>query len=127
MPYHLGGVILVEKIKDFTACWLLSIGNKPSSKCGGTLSMGINNLLDIAISIRVKGDPLLVTKVNLKAYNIGNLLLHMKEIEAPQSLTATNIACIQILLDLILAPAKLHGSPVMALIDILVDVFDSLD
>src|SRR5260221_6071181 len=35
MPYHLGGVILVEKVEDFTALWLLSIGFEPSAsaKC----------------------------------------------------------------------------------------------
>jgi len=127
MPHHLGRIILVEKIKDLTACWLISIGHKPSSKCGGTFCIGIDSLLYIAISIGVKGDPLLVGEMNLEAHNIGNLLLHMKEIETPQSLTAANIACIQILPDLILAPAKLHGSPVMALVYIFIDIFDSFD
>ena len=55
------------------------------------------------------------------------MLLHIKEIQAPKSLTAAHIACIQILLDLIIAGAKLHSGVVMALVHILVDVLDSLD
>jgi hypothetical protein len=65
--------------------------------------------------------------VDLKAYDIGNLLLHVKEIEAPQSLTAADITCIQILLDLILASAKLYGGSIMALVHILIDILDSLE
>jgi hypothetical protein len=127
LPYHLGRIVLVEKIKDFTTFWLISIGHEPSSKCGGTFCIGIDSLLYVASCIRVKGNPLLVGEMNLKADNIGNLLLHMEEIETPQSLTAANIACIQILLDLILAPAKLHGSPVMALVYIFIDILDCFD
>jgi len=65
--------------------------------------------------------------MDLKANNIGNLLLHFKEIEVPMSLTTADIARIKIELDLISASAKLHGGMIMALVDILVDVFDGLD
>jgi hypothetical protein len=55
------------------------------------------------------------------------MLLHGKQIQTPKSLTAAHIACIQIQFDLICAPPKLHGDPVMALVHILVDVLDGLD
>jgi hypothetical protein len=45
----------------------------------------------------------------------------------PQSFTAADITCIQILLDLISASAKLHSGAIMALVHIFVDVLDSLD
>ena len=127
MPYHLRGVILVEKIKDLTALWLQLIGLKPSSKCGKAVFMGINSTLYTIGSIGVDDNRLLVFKMNLKANNIGDMLLHGKEIETPHSLTVTDVACIQVLLNLILTSAKLHSGPVMALVDILVDVLDSLD
>jgi hypothetical protein len=76
--------------------------------------------------IRVEGDWLLIEE-NHKANNGGDMLLHGKHIEAPMSLTAANIAHIQILLDLITACAKLHGDPIMALVHIPVDVPDGLD
>ena len=55
------------------------------------------------------------------------MLLHCKHIQMPKSFTAANIACIQILLDLICASAKLHCGAIMALVHILVDVLDGLD
>jgi hypothetical protein len=55
------------------------------------------------------------------------MLLHVKEIEAPMSLTAANVAHIKVKLHFICASAKLHGGPVMALVHILVDVLNSLD
>ena len=39
----------------------------------------------------------------------------------------SNIAGVQVLLDLILTCAKLHGIAVMALVDVLVNVLDGLD
>ena len=70
---------------------------------------------------------LVVREVNLKANDRGIVLLHVKEIETPMSLTASDIACIQILLGLIIAGVKLHSDAVMALIHILVNVFDCLN
>jgi hypothetical protein len=93
MPYYSRGIILVEKIKDFTALWLLSIGFKPSSKYGVPLCIGINNLLQIINSIRIKDNSVLVFKMDLKVHNTRDLLLHVEEVEMLQSLTAANIAC----------------------------------
>jgi len=46
---------------------------------------------------------------------------------APEGLILSNVAGVQALLDLILTCAKLHGSAVMALVDVLVNVLDGLD
>jgi hypothetical protein len=81
MIHHFRGIILVKKIQDLTALWLQSIGFKPCSQSGVTLCMGMKNILHSKVSIRVKDDTLLVRKVNLKAHNIRNLLLHVEEIE----------------------------------------------
>src|SRR5260221_12431066 len=106
IPHHPRWVILIEEIQDFTTIQLLRIGFEPSSKCGITACMCIDNILYRAASIGVECDSLLVTKMDLKADNIGNMLLHLKKIEVPQSLTATDVARIQILPNLILASAK---------------------
>jgi hypothetical protein len=127
MSHHLGGVVLIKKIKNFTALWLLLICLEPSSKCSLVVSMGGNNLLYGALSIRIKDDSMRVFDMDLKAHNIRDLLLHRKEVEAPQSFTATDIACIKVLLHLILALAKLHSGSIMPLVDILVDILDGLD
>ena len=92
--------------------------------CVGT---GSQDILDVVTTPRIEDDRMLILKVNLKAHNSRVMLLHGKEIEAPMSLTASDVARIQVLLHLILAPAKLHGSPVMSLVHILVDVLDGLD
>jgi hypothetical protein len=65
--------------------------------------------------------------MNLKANNIRNMLLHVKEIEAPMSLTAADVACIKIKLNFISTGAKFHGSSVMALINIFINIFYGLD
>ena len=102
---------------------ILSISLKPSSKCG---------IFDSTTSWRLApssglNTTLLVRKVNMKANNGRDMLLHVKEIQAPKSLTVAHIVCIQILLDLIIEGAKFHSGPVMALVHIFVDVFDGLD
>jgi len=127
MPDHPGGVVLIKKIEDLTALRLQLVGFKPSSKCGLALCMGIEHILYSALTIGIEDNSLPVFQVDLKAYDIGELLLHRKEVEVPHSFTAANIACIQVLLHLILAPAKLHGSAIMPLVHILVDVLDCLD
>jgi hypothetical protein len=47
--------------------------------------------------------------------------------DAPKPFTCRDIACIKVELDLILRLAKLHGSVIMAFVDILVDVLYGLD
>jgi hypothetical protein len=71
-------------------------------------------------------DRLLIRKINLKAHNSRNMLLHVKEVEAPYSFIAANIAHIQVKLDLIYASAKLHSGPIMPLVYILIYVLHCL-
>ena len=64
--------------------------------------------------------------MNLKVHNTGDMLLHVKSIKPPHSLTAADIVCIKVKLNLIPASLKLHSGAIMAFIHILIDVFDSL-
>jgi hypothetical protein len=86
-----------------------------------------DDILAICIFLHIKDSWLEIRKMDLKANHIRDLLLHIKHIELPESLIATDVACIQVLLYLITTSAKLHGGVVMALIHILVDVLDCLD
>src|SRR6266852_7501056 len=65
--------------------------------------------------------------MDCKTQNTGLMILDLKEVKVPVCLTAANIACIQVKLDLILGSAKLHGGTIVALVHILVNVFHSLD
>ena len=76
---------------------------------------------------RVKDNRLLVWQMNLKVNHSRFVLLHVIEIQLPMSLRAADVPCIQVLLNLIPACAKLHSGAVMALVHILVDVLDCLD
>ncbi len=55
--------------------------------------------------------------------NVVHLIGH----GTPEGLTLSNVASIQVLPDLIPTRAKLHGSAIMAFVDVLVNVFDGLD
>src|SRR5947209_7740893 len=77
MPYHLRGKVLIECVKDFRALYSSSICFKPSHKCGVLL-------LSVRIRIiRAVDNTWLMRSINLKAHYIWNLLLHIKEKEAP--------------------------------------------
>jgi hypothetical protein len=65
--------------------------------------------------------------VDIESIDIGNSLVHLEGINTPKGLTLSNITCIQILFDLILAGAELHSGAIMALVDVFVDVLDGLD
>src|ERR1700679_209979 len=65
--------------------------------------------------------------MDCKAQDTGLIVLHLKEVKPPVCLTAANVTRIQVMLDLIMGSAKLHGGTVMALVHILVDVLDSFD
>jgi hypothetical protein len=65
--------------------------------------------------------------MDCKVQNIGLMILNLKKVKAPVCLTAANIACLQIVLNLIMGSFKLHGGVVMALVHILVNVLDSFD
>jgi hypothetical protein len=77
--------------------------------------------------VRIDDNCLLLRKMDSKAQNTGLVILNLKKVKAPACLTAANIARIQIMLDLIMSCAKLHGGAIMALVHILVNVLDSLD
>jgi hypothetical protein len=53
--------------------------------------------------------------------------MHYGLSDTPKPFTCRDIACIMIELDLILRLSKLHGGPIIAFVDILVDVLYSLD
>jgi hypothetical protein len=63
----------------------------------------------------------------MEADNIGRGNMHDKMEETPEGLAGRNIAGIQVLPNLIITGAKLHGDTIMALVDILVDVLQGLD
>ena len=65
--------------------------------------------------------------MDLKAHYAGPMVLHLKEVETPSSLTAGQISSIQVLLELICTGAKLHGGTIMALVHILVNILEGFD
>jgi len=125
VPDHLVRKVLIEGIIDDTIL-MFSIGLKPSSKSGIPVLMPLKSLLK-SIPIGIDNNCLLLGKMNCKAQNTGLMILDFKEVKAPVCLTAANITRIQVVFDLIMSSAKLHGGAIMALVHILVDVLDSLD
>jgi hypothetical protein len=65
--------------------------------------------------------------MNVETIDSWRNIVHLIGHSAPEGLTLSNIAGIQVLLDLILTGAKLHGSAIVALVDVLVDVLDGFD
>ena len=65
--------------------------------------------------------------MNVKTIDGWGDKVHLIGHIAPEGLMLGNIAGIQVLLDLIQTCAKFHGSAVMALVDVLVNVLDGLD
>jgi hypothetical protein len=126
MPDHLARKVLIEGVVD-NAILMKSIGLEPSSESGVPVLMPVKSLLNADIPVGIKNDCLLLGKMDLKAQNTGQMILDLKEIKAPVCLTAADIACIQVVLDLIMSSAKLHGGAIMALVDILVDILDSFN
>jgi hypothetical protein len=89
IPYHLRGKVLIKSISNIIiSC--LSIGFKPSSKSGIIPCIFIKNCLHIRIFLSIKNNRLLIRKMNLKVHNRRNMLLHLKEIEAPLGLCNTS-------------------------------------
>jgi hypothetical protein len=116
---------LIKGIVDNTIL-MKGIGFKPSSESGIPVLMPLKSVLN-SVPINVKDNWLLLGKMDRKAQNTGLMILNLKEIKAPGCLTAANITRIQIVLDLILSSAKLHGGTIVALVHILVDVLDGFD
>ena len=103
-----------------------SIGLEPSSESGVLVLMPLKSFLR-SLPVRIDDNSLLLRKMDCKAQNTGLMILDMKEVMAPGCLIAADITCIQVVLDLIMGSAKLHGGTIVALIDILVDVLDGFD
>jgi hypothetical protein len=125
VPDHLVRKVLVEGIVDDTIL-MLGIGLEPSSKSGVLVLMPLKSLLG-SIPGGIDDDWLLVRKMDCKTQHTGLMILDLKEVKAPVCLTAADIARIQVVLDLIMGSAKLHGGAVMALVHILVDALDGFD
>ncbi len=90
VPPHLAGEILIEGIPDDPNL-ISSIGLEPCSKGGVLLLIPVKNLLGIDISVRVDNNCLLFGKMDIKAQDTWLMVMHLKEVEAPASFTATNI------------------------------------
>jgi hypothetical protein len=55
------------------------------------------------------------------------MIMHLKEIEMPACFIAINISYIQVLLNFINTPVKLHSGTIMTLVYILVYVLNSFN
>jgi hypothetical protein len=125
IPHKLWRKVLVRHV--LCKLWILLVGLEVASKGGVMFCSIIGNLLDGLLAILIPGDILLAWKIDLEADDVGESAVHEKVEEAPDTLTGWDIASIKILFDLIIASTELHGDTIMALVDILVDVFDGLD
>ena len=103
---------------------MLLVGLEPLCQLGDLGSRVIKDSLRVIIWLEV--DHLLILQVNRKAIDSGKLLVHGELKDVPTGLHRTNIAGIYIILDLIHI-SNLDSSTVRALVDVLVDVLDSLD
>jgi hypothetical protein len=103
-----------------------SIDLEPSSESGVPVFMPLKSFLR-SLPVRIDDNSLLLRKMDCKVQNTELMILDMKEVMAPGCLTATDIVCIQVVPNLIMGSAKLHGGTIVALIDILVDVLDGFD
>src|SRR6266852_8516740 len=125
VPDHPVGKVLIQGIVDDTIL-MKSIGLESSSKSDVPILMPLKSLLK-SVSAGMNDNCLLLRKVYRKMQNARLIVLNLKEVKTPVCLTAANIACIQVKLNLILGSAKLHGGTIVALVHILVNVFHSLD
>jgi len=98
-----------------------SIGLEPSSKSGIPIFMSLKSLLK-SVPNGIKDNCLLLGKMNCKMQDTRLMILNLKKVKMPVCLTGTDIACIQIDLNLILSSAKGHSGTIMSLVHILVDV-----
>src|SRR5713101_3372628 len=125
VPDHPVGKVLIQGIVDDTIL-MKSIGLEPSSKSGVPILMPLKSLLK-SVSAGTNDNCLLLRKVYRKMRNARLMILNLKEVKTPVCLTAANVACIQVKLDLILGSAKLHGGMIVALVHIFEDVLDCFD
>jgi hypothetical protein len=80
-----------------------------------------------SIPVGMDDNGLLLGKMDGKTQNAGLMILDLKEVKTPVCLTAADVVRIQVVLDLIMGSAKLHGGAIVTLVHILVDVLDSFD
>src|SRR5467141_1548166 len=102
--------------------WIFCIGLKVAHELG----LGVLSTLQYVFSLngRVKDNSLLIRQVNWKRNHSRMLGVNLIPSEPPKGLRCTDVVCTEILPDLILVLPKLHSSPIMALVVVLVDVLD---
>jgi hypothetical protein len=65
--------------------------------------------------------------MNVETIDSRENVMHLIGHDAPEGLTLSNITGIQVLLDLILTCMKLHGSAIISLVYVLVNVLDGFN
>src|SRR5882672_1772677 len=113
--------------REFNIVVLLSIGIFGIGlKVTHELGLGVLSMFQYVFSLPngVKDNSLLIRQVNWKRDHSRMLGVNLIPSQPPKGLRCTDIVCTEILLDLILVLPKLHSSPIMALVDVLVDVLD---
>jgi len=114
--------VLVEEMRGQVR--ELLIGFEPLCQVSELGSRVIKDSLRVIMLLEVHS--LLILQVNRKTTDSGELLVHVKLKDVPTGLDRTNIAGIYVILDLIHI-SNLDSGTVRALVDVLVDVLDSLD
>jgi hypothetical protein len=126
MPLLLPDKVLREVLVQVLAgsVRMLLVGLEPLCQVSHFGRRTLQDCLRIMTLLEV--NLLLILQVDRKAIDRGKLLVHWGLKQVPACLHRTNITCINVLLDLI-HRSYLHSGTVWALVDVLVDVLDSLD
>ena len=103
------------------------VGLEPCYVSGVLCGSLLNDLVQCLCSILIPGDILHSREMNVQTIDSWGDKVHLIGHIAPEGLMLGNVAGIQVLLDLIQTCVKFHGSAVMALVDVLVNVLDGLD
>src|SRR5258708_17813144 len=100
VPYHFARKILVNGVID-PPILMKCIGLEPCSESGILVLIPVKDILCISVSVYVYDNCVLLGKMNWQMQYTWLMVMHLKEIETPGSFTATDISCIQVLLDFI--------------------------
>ena len=103
------------------------VGLEPCGESGVLCGSLLNDPIYCLCSIFIPGDILHSREIDIETIDSWGNEMHLIGHIVPEGLMLSNIVGIQVLLDLIQTCAKLHSSAVMALVDVLVNVLDSLD
>jgi len=122
MPDKVLREVLVEELGGQVR--VLLIGFEPLCQVSDLGSRVIKDSLRVIMFLEVH--HLLILQVNRKVADSGKLLVHMTLKDVPTGLSRTNIAGINVILDLIHI-SNLDSGAVRALVDVLVDVLDCFD